>query len=109
MKGTFHAVTLNVRKLDSSTGSVLRRHMSAAWEGGARVVALDLSELIYIDSLGISALVSEQRKRPEHGKIVLCSLTDYVRDVLEVTQLVRVFDVYATVDAARAAFDEGAG
>jgi hypothetical protein len=34
---------------------------------------------------------------------VLCSLCDYVRDVLEVTQIIRVFDIYATAEAATTA------
>jgi anti-sigma B factor antagonist len=98
----FEVVKLDARKLDSSSSSALRDAVTSAWRN-ASVIVLDLSNVIYIDSLGISALISEQRRRPNGGKIVLCSLTDYVQDVLEVTQLIRVFDIYADVEAARKA------
>jgi len=94
-------VKIEARKLDSSSSASLRTAVTKAWERGATVVALDMSDVIYVDSLGISALISEQRRRPSGSRIVLCGLTDYVQDVLEVTQLVRVFDVYADAEAAR--------
>ena len=103
MAKNIHVEKLDMRKLDSSASSSLRRKLTAAWEKDADVVVLDMSDVVYIDSLGISALISEQRRRPKGAAIVFCSLGDYVRDVLEVTQLVRVFDIYADAQAARKA------
>ena len=91
------------RRLDSGSGAALGPLMATAWQDGATAVALDLSSVVYIDSLGISVLISQYRKRPPEGKIVLCALTDYVRDVLEVTQLFRIFDAFDSVEAAAAA------
>jgi anti-sigma B factor antagonist len=96
-------VKLEGRKLDSGAAAPLRSKMSKAWESGASIAVLDMTDVTYIDSLGISALISEQRRRPAGHRIVLCSLCDYVRDVLEVTQIIRVFDIYASADAATAA------
>ncbi len=92
------------RRLDGSSAVVLRPQVAAAWQNGSTVVALDLSDVAYIDSLGISALISEQRRRPKGSRIVFCSVGDYVRDVLEVTQLVGVFDIYANAAAVQVAF-----
>lgn len=103
MAAKIDVVKVEARKLDSSAAAPLRTKMTEAWETGATVVVLDLSDVVYIDSLGISALISAQRRRPAGSRIVLCSLCDYVRDVLEVTQIIRVFDIYATAEAATTA------
>ena len=103
MATKIEVVKLGSRKLDSSAAASLRTKMEAAWESGATIVVLDLIDTVYIDSLGISALISAQRRRPTGNRIVLCSLCDYVRDVLEVTQIIRVFDIYASAEAATTA------
>ena len=92
-------VKLEFRRFNATVAPTLRAQLDAAWATGAKVVALDFSDVAYIDSLGVSALVAENRRRPSGTRIVLCSLNDYVREVLEITQLVRVFDVYASPEA----------
>ena len=86
----------------SKSGLSLRPLLQACWERGATVVVLDMGEVVFIDSLGISALISEQRRRPPGTRIVVAGLCDYVRDVFEITQLFQVFDVFLTADAATA-------
>jgi anti-anti-sigma factor len=95
-------LTLRVeaRRLDSSAAPLLRSLFETAWEAGATTVVLDLSEVVSLDSLGISALIAEQRRRPPGARIVLCAPSEYVRDVLDVTQLFRVFDIFPTAEAA---------
>jgi len=93
-------IKLEFRRFNASVGGTVRARMNVAWATGATLVALDFSEVSHIDSLGVSVLVSEHRRRPAGGRIVLCGLRDYVREVLEITQLVRLFDVYETAEIA---------
>jgi len=104
----FHVINLRITKLDNVTSVKLRRSVRDAWRSGATVVALDLTDLVYLDSLGISSIVTEYRRRPSNCRLVLCSLTDYVREVLQAAQLLRVLENYETVEAARAAGEQGA-
>jgi anti-anti-sigma factor len=92
-------IKLRTRRLDGGTCLQLRPLLSAAWNHGARTVVLDLQNVVFIDSLGISALISEQRRRPAGTRIVVSALGDFVRDVFEVTQLFEVFDVFGTSEA----------
>jgi anti-anti-sigma factor len=92
-------VKLEFRRFNASVGSAVRSRVAVAWATGATTVVLDFTGVANIDSLGVSVLVSEHRRRPPETRIVLCGLNDYVREVLEITQLVRLFDVYATSDA----------
>ncbi|HEU4405571.1 MAG TPA: STAS domain-containing protein [Polyangiaceae bacterium] len=97
------ALRVEARRLDRAAALLLRSLLETAWESEARMVVLDLSEVVSIDSLGISALVAEQRRRPPGARITLCAPSEYVRDMLEVTTLFRVFDIFSDVEAARAA------
>lgn len=98
-------ITLRIeaRRLDSSSALLLRSLLETAWEAEALTALLDLSEVVSIDSLGISALIAEQRRRPPGTCIALCAPSEYVREVLEVTQLFRVFDIFPDLEAAKAA------
>jgi anti-anti-sigma factor len=103
MSSKFQAVKFPGRRLDGESGRMLAPLLTGAWQTGVKTVALDLANVDYIDSLGISVLISQHRRRPEEARIVLCELTDNVRDVLEVTQLFRLFDAFASVRAAEVA------
>ena len=87
------------RRFNHAVARPFAARMAAAWERGATLVALDFTEVVTMDSLGIAALVAAYRARPPGARIVLCGLNDYVRDVLEITQMFRFFDAYATAAA----------
>ncbi|HEY4122735.1 MAG TPA: STAS domain-containing protein [Byssovorax sp.] len=94
------------RRLDTKAAAPLRAMMAAAWAGGPRIVALDLTDVMYVDSLGLSALVAENRQRPTPGAIVVFGLTEYVREVFEISRLAELFDVFETAAAVRAALGD---
>jgi len=103
IEGKLEVLRIKTRRLDGSTCLALRPQLSAVWKRGVTTVIIDMSEVVFLDSLGISALISEQRRRPPGTRIVVSSLCDFVRDVFEVTQLFEVFDVFSDSDAAVAA------
>src|SRR5579862_2431803 len=72
-------------------------------------VVLDLSGVNYIDSGGLGTLVALYTTARNSGSsIKLASLTQRVGDLLQITKLVTVFDVYETAEEAAAAFHKGA-
>jgi anti-sigma B factor antagonist len=65
-----------------------------AAKGNAKVL-LNLSEITYIDSSGIGELVSGfTTVRNQGGVLKLVGLTKRVQDLLQITKLYTVFDVY---------------
>ena len=65
-----------------------------AAKGSAKVL-LNLSEITYIDSSGIGELVSGFTSvRNQGGVLKLVGLTKRVQDLLQITKLYTVFDVY---------------
>ena len=70
-----------------------------------RDIIVDLTELEFIDSSGLAALV-RVRKRAQHGggDLLLAAPQQQVRRLLTLTRLIDVFSVHASVDeAARSA------
>jgi anti-anti-sigma factor len=67
-----------------------------------RPVILDLTELTFIDSSGIHAIL---RPRPQQGSVLLVCPPGNIHRVLSVTKIDRVLPVYETVDAALAAVE----
>ncbi|HEY2512371.1 MAG TPA: STAS domain-containing protein [Polyangiaceae bacterium] len=93
-------IRIESRRFNAAAAKPFLARVAQAFAGGAATVILDFSDVASMDSLGISALVAAHRVRPQGTRIVLSSLNDYVRDVLEITQMFRVFDVYESADAA---------
>lgn len=71
----------------------------------SKKVVLDLSEVNYIDSVGLGTLVGVYSSARAGGAdIKLTGLSQRVRDVLQITKLVTVFEVYDSEQKALAAF-----
>jgi anti-sigma B factor antagonist len=86
----------------------LRETVKKLIEPKARIV-LNLAGVNYIDSGGLGTLVALYTTARNAGASVkLARLTDRVGDLLQVTKLLTVFDVYDTEDAALASFRSGA-
>jgi anti-anti-sigma factor len=64
-----------------------------------------LSNVVYVDSFGVSALIAIARSRPRGTRIVVSSLCEYVRDVFEVTGVFKMFDVFANATTAMKAIE----
>ena len=72
-------------------------------------VVLNLSGVTYIDSGGLGTLVAlYTTARNNGGAIKLANLTQRVGDLLQVTKLVTIFDVYNSEEEAIESFRKGA-
>jgi anti-sigma B factor antagonist len=67
-----------------------------------RPVIVDLTELSFIDSSGIHAIL---RPRPQQGTVLLVCPPGNIQRVLSVTKIDRVLPVYETLDQALAAVE----
>jgi len=83
-----------IGELDLATAPRLDEELAGLAVGGAPHVTLDLAELVFIDSTGLSALVSGlERLRDMGGSLVLRSPNASTMKVLEITGLTGVFDI----------------
>lgn len=83
----------------------LRQKVSALIEAGRKRIVLDLGNVDYIDSAGLGILVSSAAStRRAGGELKLVNLTKRVRDLMQITRLSTLFEVYDTVEKARLSF-----
>lgn len=93
-------------KITIGVGDVaLRDAVSEALEAGARNILVNLSGVTTIDSSGVGELVSAYTTVSNRsGKLKLCKLPPKVNDILQITQLISVFEVYETEEEAIGTF-----
>jgi anti-anti-sigma factor len=73
-------------------------------EEPAKVLIIDMSKCSFLDSAGVGALVSLFVSRRNHGKkLGLAALTPQGNAVMQVSGLIKLLPLYATVDEAVAA------
>lgn len=96
-----HTVVEVTEVVDIATSGDLRKYLADLIEAGARSLVLDLSEVRYLDSTGLTVLVETYRALgTQSGAMVVVCADSLVRRVLEVTGLDRAFAVCDTVDEA---------
>jgi anti-sigma B factor antagonist len=84
-------------KITIGEGSVaLRTAIRRLLEEGKKRILLNLAGVSYIDSSGIGELVSSYTAigKEEGGQLKLLNLTQKIKDLLTITKLLTVFDVY---------------
>jgi len=75
--------------------ALLRKTIRDLLDAGQAKILLNLGDVNYIDSSGIGELVSGfTAVRSRNGQLKLLNLTKKVHDLLQITKLFTVFDVY---------------
>ena len=93
--GQIAMVDLSGRIALGEGSALLRKTIRDLLEGGRTNIILNLGDINYIDSSGIGELVSGfTAVRNRQGELKLLNLTRKVKDLLQITKLVTVFEVY---------------
>jgi len=93
-------------KITIGVGDVaIRDAVQVALGGGARDILLNLQQASTIDSAGVGELVSAYTSVAHRGgKLKLVGLPPKINDILQITQLITVFEVYDTEPEAVESF-----
>ena len=87
----------------------LRQRLKDTSESGHKQIVLDLAGVDYIDSAGLGTLVSGAASvRRAGGELKLANLTSRVRDLMQITRLSTLFEVYDSLDKARSSYTRSA-
>ncbi|TAF22472.1 MAG: anti-sigma factor antagonist [Oscillatoriales cyanobacterium] len=67
---------------------------------GADVVLIDFTDVTFMDSSGLGALVLALKTvRAAGSQLVVCSINEQIRILFELTSMDRVFEIFPTRDA----------
>ncbi len=94
-------------RLDSNTSPDFEQKVFDAIESGNVHLIIDCGQLDYITSAGLRVLnKSAKRLKRDEGKVVLCAMEDYVREVFEIAGFDTFLPIVATMDDAVARVTE---
>lgn len=101
-------IGLNGRIVLGEESWALREAVKGLLAGAKKKVVLNMSNVTYIDSAGLGILVATYVSAKAQGaSIRLCALGQKFREVLQITRLLTIFEVYDTPAAAISSFHEG--
>lgn len=105
--GQTTVVDLSGRIILGEGSALLRKTVRALLDDNHHRIVLNLGDVDYIDSSGIGELVSAYTAvKNRGGDLKLLNLTKKVRDLIQLTKLYTVFDVYTDEAAALRSFDK---
>lgn len=88
-------------RLDAHNSNDLKVKMQQLFEGGKKHLLVDLTDVRFIDSSGLGALVSGFKNAiSHHGSLKLSSLQPQVKSMFELTRLHRVFEIFGSTAEA---------
>ena len=97
----YSILKLQENKLDSPLSPALKSEFVTLNAEGIKNIILDMSEVKYVDSSGLSALLVGNRIYNEDGGIfILASLNDHVMKLIRISQLNNVLNLLPTVEEA---------
>ncbi|HEX9614164.1 MAG TPA: STAS domain-containing protein [Bacteroidota bacterium] len=99
--GTATVFKLKERRLDASISPELKGEFLILCDARTSNLILDLSDVEFCDSSGLSALLIAERKMREHGgSVKLAGLQKKVMSLIKISHLDRAFSIYDSVAKA---------
>jgi anti-sigma B factor antagonist len=103
--GQVHILDISGKILLGEPTKTIRHTISDLLENGGARIVINLMDVNYIDSAGIGELVRTYTTVTREGKqLRLLNLSKKIREVLVITKLLTVFQVYESEQAAVASF-----
>lgn len=83
----------------------MRQRLKSVAESGHMSIVLNLEGVDYIDSAGLGTLASSYASvRRAGGELKLANLTSRVHDLMQITRLSTLFEVYDSLEKALSSF-----
>ena len=99
--GAATILRIRQRKLDASISPELKGEFLVLCKPQLKELVIDLSDVDFCDSSGLSALLIAERKMREHGGAVkLVGVNKKVLTLIKISHLDRAFQIYDTMAKA---------
>jgi anti-sigma B factor antagonist len=99
-------INLRGRIILGEESQAFRRKIRELIDAGHKRLILDLGEITYFDSVGLSVLVASFTSvRKQGGDLKLVHLPKGVHQLLQITRLVTVFEIHDNLESALQAFN----
>ena len=103
-------VALDGRIVLGEESNALREKVKGLLAAGKKKIVLNMDNITFIDSAGLGTLVAAHHSAKKEGaSLRLCHLGSKFQEVLQITKLLTVFDVYKTEAEAVRSFSKSSG
>ncbi len=87
-------------RLDAAQAVRFKEGLRELSEGGADHIVLDMTDIAFMDSSGLGAVVTVMKQMGRSKTLELAALSTAVAKVFTLTRMDKVFVIYPSVDAA---------
>ena len=108
IEGDVAIITVTGNMMGGPETTALHDKMKSLIADGLKRVVVDLKGVKWMNSSGLGVLMACMTSlNNAGGNLKLASVTEKVKSLLMITQLMRIFDTYESADRAVASFVEG--
>ncbi len=87
-------ITLNVEKFDVANMQEVKRDLQDEIEALATDIVLDFSQVLFVDSSGLSVVIAVFKKLTAlDKKLEICNLQEQPMELIKITQLHKIFTI----------------
>ena len=92
-------------RLDSNTSQGFEKKIFQAIDDGSKSMLIDFKDLEYISIAGLRVILKATKAlKREEGKMMLCDMQDYVKEVFEITGFDSFLQIVGSMDDALQSF-----
>ena len=92
-------------RLDSNTSQGFEKKIFQAIDDGSKNMIIDFKDLEYISSAGLRVILKATKAlKREEGKMMLCHMQDYVKEVFEIAGFDSFLPIVGSMDDALQSF-----
>jgi len=99
-KGEFTHVKIDEQRLDAAIAPELKVQVTQLVEEGAQRIILDVSDVAFMDSSSLGALVGLLKMIGGRGDLIIAGASGIVADLFKLTRMDRVFRMADSADEA---------
>ncbi len=98
IRNNVNIVVVNEARIDAAAAIQFKDEMRSITEGGPAHIVLDLSQVAFVDSSGLGAIVSIKKYLGTEKQLDLAGLTTDVAKVFQLTRMDKVFAIHDSAD-----------
>lgn len=92
-------------EVNINTSPELRKKFTSIIEANEKKILIDLTNVSYLDSSGLATFIEIlQRLKKINGRLRFCNINERVRNILEITKLVNLFEIFESREEALKGF-----
>ena len=96
-----------VGRIDNLTSTAFQDRLLVAVRAGTGDIVVDFTDVEYISSAGLRALMAASKQKPKERRIVVAALNSVVSEIFAISRFSEVIPVFDNVEAAMAAVSGG--